>query len=156
MDEDTTFYATMYQGAIRTLNEKYPLLYRTRAGAIRESRRFTGVSVVSVNARDFDLAQCSIDDTWPTGISTPGCLVETMWHTMLVTYKPGGYPNAGGLRRWCTDNGDGIPGWEDWYDEATGEDGPITWVQQAQREALAEESPCTSDTPTRSLLEGGQ
>ena len=74
MDEDTTFYATMYQGAIRTLNEKYPLLYRTRAGAIRESRRFTGVSVVSVNARDFDLAQCSIDDTWPTGISTPGCL----------------------------------------------------------------------------------
>ena len=70
MDEDTTFYATMYQGVIRTLNNKYPLLYRTRAGAIRESRRYTGVSVVSVNARKFDLAQCSIDDTWPTGIST--------------------------------------------------------------------------------------
>ena len=34
------------------------------------------------------------------------------------------YSNAGGLRRWCADNGDGIPGWEDWHDEATGEDDP--------------------------------
>ena len=33
------------------------------------------------------------------------------------------YANAGGLRRWCDDSdGDGTPGWEDWYDEETGED----------------------------------
>jgi hypothetical protein len=31
--------------------------------------------------------------------------------------------NAGGLRRWCDDSdGEGNPGWEEWYDEATGED----------------------------------
>ena len=64
------FYATMYQGNIRTLNGKFPLLYRTMAGAVRESRRFTGVSVVQLDARDLDLAQCSIDDMWPTGSST--------------------------------------------------------------------------------------
>lgn len=34
------------------------------------------------------------------------------------------YANAGGLRRWCEDNGDGVPGWEDWYDEETGMDDP--------------------------------
>lgn len=35
------------------------------------------------------------------------------------------YANAGGLRRWCDDSdGVGTPGWEDWYDEETGEDDP--------------------------------
>ncbi len=30
------------------------------------------------------------------------------------------YCNAGGLHRWCADcDGDGTPGWEDWYDEET-------------------------------------
>lgn len=38
------------------------------------------------------------------------------------------YCNAGGLRRWCEDSGDGTPGWEDWYDDETGEDDPQTWV----------------------------
>ena len=32
------------------------------------------------------------------------------------------YCNAGGVQRWCTDNGEGKPGWEDWYDEETGDD----------------------------------
>ena len=32
------------------------------------------------------------------------------------------YCNAGGLQRWCDDNGEGEPGWEDWYDEETGDD----------------------------------
>jgi hypothetical protein len=41
------------------------------------------------------------------------------------------YCNAGGLRRWCADNGDGVPGWEDWYDEETGEDDPAAWVEAA-------------------------
>lgn len=39
------------------------------------------------------------------------------------------YCNAGGLRRWCADNGDGEPGWEDWYDDATGEDDPRAYVE---------------------------
>ena len=80
MYEDTTvFYATMYQGVVRALHNKYPLLYRTRAGATRESRRYTGVSVVHVDAKDFDLARCSIDDTWPTGIGTPTGALPLPW-----------------------------------------------------------------------------
>lgn len=39
------------------------------------------------------------------------------------------YCNVGGLRRWCADcDGDGTPGWEDWYDEATGDDDPKAWL----------------------------
>lgn len=31
--------------------------------------------------------------------------------------------NAGGLQRWCADSdGEGNPGWEDWFDEDTGID----------------------------------
>lgn len=32
------------------------------------------------------------------------------------------YSNMGGLRRWCEDDGDGRPGWEDWDDPETGDD----------------------------------
>jgi hypothetical protein len=38
------------------------------------------------------------------------------------------YCNVGGLRRWCEDGGEGAPGWEDWYDDETGEDDPIEWL----------------------------
>lgn len=39
------------------------------------------------------------------------------------------YCNAGGLRRWCEDSdGDGNPGWEDWYDEKTGEEDPKAFL----------------------------
>lgn len=35
------------------------------------------------------------------------------------------YCNAGGLRRWCDDSdGEGTPGWEEWYDDETGFDDP--------------------------------
>lgn len=46
------------------------------------------------------------------------------------------YCNAGGLRQWGEDiDGDGNPGWEDWYDEETGEDDPREWLaQQADRQ----------------------
>jgi hypothetical protein len=41
------------------------------------------------------------------------------------------YCNAGGLRRWCADSdGEGNPGWEDWYDEETGEDSPAVWLEE--------------------------
>ena len=40
------------------------------------------------------------------------------------------YCNAGGLRRWCADSdGDGTPGWEDWYDDDSGEDDPIEFLR---------------------------
>ena len=39
------------------------------------------------------------------------------------------YCNAGGLQRWAADSdGDGTPGWEDWYDEETGDDDPGEWL----------------------------
>lgn len=39
------------------------------------------------------------------------------------------YSNAGGLQRWCDNcDGEGTPGWEDWYDEETDEDDPEVWV----------------------------
>lgn len=39
--------------------------------------------------------------------------------------------NAGGLNQ-LSDNfdGEGTPGWESWYDEDTGEDDPIAWLEQ--------------------------
>ena len=40
------------------------------------------------------------------------------------------YSNAGGLRRWCDDDRDGIPEWEDWFDEESGEDNPEAWLSQ--------------------------
>lgn len=42
------------------------------------------------------------------------------------------YCNAGGLRQWCADNGEGEPGWEDWYDEETNEDDPYVWLRDTQ------------------------
>lgn len=39
------------------------------------------------------------------------------------------YSNAGGLRRWIANaDGHGGAGWEDWYDEETGEDDPRIWL----------------------------
>ena len=47
------------------------------------------------------------------------------------------YCNAGGLRRWCADNdGEGNPGWEDWYDDETGEDDPKAWLAAASGAAV--------------------
>lgn len=47
------------------------------------------------------------------------------------------YCNIGGLRQWSEDSdGDGTPGWVDWYDEETGEEDPARWLaQQADRQA---------------------
>lgn len=44
------------------------------------------------------------------------------------------YVNAGGLRRWCEDDGDGNPGWEDWYDEETGEDNLRVFLEEQRGE----------------------
>lgn len=40
------------------------------------------------------------------------------------------YCNAGGLCVWDEDaDGEGNPGWVDWYDEETGEDDPVEWLR---------------------------
>ena len=40
----------------------------------------------------------------------------------------------GSLRRWCEDDGDGKPGWEDWYDEETGENNPRVFLEARRGE----------------------
>jgi hypothetical protein len=40
------------------------------------------------------------------------------------------YCNAGGINRWTNDcDGEGNPGWESWYDEETGEDDPVRYLE---------------------------
>lgn len=53
------------------------------------------------------------------------------------------YCNAGGLQRWCADfDGEGTPGWEDWYDEDSGEENPEMWLKETKKpEALQEDGP---------------
>lgn len=39
------------------------------------------------------------------------------------------YCNTGGLQRWCIDSdGEGNPGYEDWYDEDTDCDDPVEYM----------------------------
>lgn len=41
--------------------------------------------------------------------------------------------NAGGINRWCEDSdGEGTPGWEDWYDEESGDDDPVEFVRNKE------------------------
>ena len=48
------------------------------------------------------------------------------------------YCNAGGLVLWCADSdGEGTPGWEDWYDEETGEDDPEAWLMLRAEDGAA-------------------
>lgn len=47
------------------------------------------------------------------------------------------YANTGGLRRWCRDaDGEGTPGWEDWYDETSGVDDPVAFVTMKQQQTV--------------------
>lgn len=47
------------------------------------------------------------------------------------------YCNTGGIRRWCADDGEGRPGWEDWYDDESGENDPRAHLDGSQAEAPA-------------------
>ena len=43
------------------------------------------------------------------------------------------YCNAGGLCQWDENSdGEGTPGWVDWYDEETGEDSPENWLLEKE------------------------
>ena len=49
------------------------------------------------------------------------------------------YCNVGGLQLWEKDSdGEGNPGWVDWYDEETGEDDPKVWLTQKTAELEAD------------------
>jgi len=43
------------------------------------------------------------------------------------------YCNSGGIVQWCDDcDGNGTPGWEDWYDEESGEDDPGIFLSMSK------------------------
>lgn len=49
------------------------------------------------------------------------------------------YCNQGGLQQWSEDcDGDGTPGWEDWYDDEAMEDDPERWLEAQTAKEVAE------------------
>lgn len=52
------------------------------------------------------------------------------------------YTNCGGLQRWSADDGDG---WEDWYDEATGEDDPAEYLAALHSSPVGTEDEAEKD-----------
>jgi hypothetical protein len=46
------------------------------------------------------------------------------------------YSNVGGLWEWVSDDGDGKPGWTDWYDEETGDEDPAEWLKAQKVESV--------------------
>lgn len=51
------------------------------------------------------------------------------------------YANCGGIRSWCGDNGDGKPGWEEWYDDETGLDDPRDFLRDQENRDNGDEEP---------------
>lgn len=78
---------------------------------------------VPMDAFDVDVA------TVAEGVKIMGVLAKYDQFRLDNRVNPD-YCNAGGLRQWCEDSdGEGTPGWEDWYDEATGSDDPEQWLE---------------------------
>lgn len=64
------------------------------------------------------------------GVALMQCLADYDSYQFENRIKPD-YSNVGGLQRWCDDSdGEGTPGWEDWFDEETGEDDPEAWLSE--------------------------
>ena len=83
----------------------------------------------------FEVAVTSVAE----GVKLLEVLAEYDLYQLRNRIKPD-YCNTGGLRRWCADaDGEGTPGWEDWYDEETGEDDPKVWL--AEQAAAAAGAP---------------
>ena len=75
-------------------------------------------------------AFCVPVDTVAIGVKIMEVLADYDCFQFEHGVKPD-YCNAGGLQRWCEDSdGEGTPGWADWYDDETGEDNPMEWLMQ--------------------------
>jgi hypothetical protein len=85
------------------------------------------VPQVPMNAFEVDVSSVA------EGVKVMNVLADYDFFQFENNIKPD-YCNAGGLSRWCADGGDGVPGWEDWYDEETGEDDPAAWIEAANVE----------------------
>lgn len=85
--------------------------------------------IPQVPGKPFYVRVCTVEE----GVRVMGILARYDAFQLENKIKPD-YCNAGGLERYCEDNGDGQPGWESWYDEDTGHDDPAEWLA-SQREA---------------------
>ena len=70
-------------------------------------------------------------------IQTAKLVIDTLGHYDLYQLenkiKPD-YCNVGGLRRWRADDGKGNPGWEEWFDEESGEEDLDEYLHQLKGE----------------------
>ena len=62
------------------------------------------------------------------GVKIMDTLAEYDLFQLRQGIKPD-YCNAGTLERYEADDGDGAPGWCDWYDEESGEDDPRLFME---------------------------
>jgi hypothetical protein len=85
--------------------------------------------IPQVPMKPFEVDVSSVEE----GAKIMGVLAKYDLFQYKNNIKPD-YANAGGLRRWCEDDGDGKPGWEDWYDEETGEDDPRIFLEAKRGE----------------------
>lgn len=68
------------------------------------------------------------------GVKIMGILADYDDFQFRKKVKPD-YSNVGGIRVWCLDSdGEGNPGWEDWFDDETGFDDPIKYLEFKQEE----------------------
>lgn len=68
------------------------------------------------------------------GVKMLAVLAEYDGYQLANNIKPD-YCNTGGIWMWCDDyDGEGNSGWNDWYDEATGIDDPIEFLEWLGKE----------------------
>lgn len=80
--------------------------------------------IPQVPMKEFEVDVASVEE----GVKVMSVLAAYDIFQFENNVKPD-FCNAGGLRRWCEDSdGEGTPGWEDWYDEESGDEDPRQWI----------------------------
>lgn len=93
------------------------------AGTLEEELRVWWIPQVPME--EFTVPVSSVEE----GVKIMKVLADYDIFQFKQNVKPD-YCNAGGLERWTNDSdGEGTPGWEDWYDEETGEDDPSEYLK---------------------------
>lgn len=84
-------------------------------------------------SNEFDVDVASVAE----GVKIMNVLANYDLFQLEYNIKPD-FSNIGGLRRWCDDSdGEGVPGWESWYDEETGADDPEEWLLDQVQTVIA-------------------
>jgi hypothetical protein len=80
--------------------------------------------IPQVPMKSFDVTVASVEE----GAKILEVLANYDLFQLENNIKPD-YCNAGGLAEWTEDDGEGKPGWVDWYDEETGTDDPDEYLE---------------------------